>query len=274
MSRLDQNQIPMMGLGTFGRTGKEGLEAILSGVEIGYRHLDTAQSYDTEQVVGEAVRRCGLSRDSLFITTKVAYDNLFPDRFIPSLEASRDTLQVERIDLTLVHWPRREEDLPFSRYMEALAQARDRGLTSLIGVSNFTISHLRLAWEILGPDAIVNNQIEVHPFLQNRKVAALCADAGILVTAYVPLAKGKVSTDPVLAEIAQRHGALPSQIALAWLLHRGIAVIPASSKRENMKSNFDAAAIKLSDEDVAEIDALDRGERIIVPTGERAMVWD
>ncbi len=257
--------IPPMGLGTYGRTGPEGLKAILAGLEIGYRHLDTAQSYGTEEVVGEAMRRCGIERSEIFVTTKVATGNLGRETFLPSLRKSRDVLGVEQIDLTLIHWPSPGDVVPFESYVEDLAKARQEGLTRLIGVSNFTIAHLKRAQDILGPGQISNNQVEIHPFLQNRKLVDYCQSMGIVPTAYVPLAKGKVADDPVLQRIGEKRGAAASQVALAWLLQRDIVVIPASANRDRLLSNFKAADLTLTQADMDEIAGLDRAERIIAP---------
>ncbi len=272
VSRPRPELIPRMGLGTYGRTGDEGVQAIFAGLEIGYRHIDTAQSYDTEEVIGRALSQSGLKRSDVFVTTKVAMGNLARDRFLPSLRESLDRLQMDQVDLTLIHWPSRGDAVPLSDYMESLAAARDQGMTRLIGVSNFTIAHMERARAIIGPGEIVNNQVEVHPFLQNRKLRGYCAGEGVTVTAYVPLAKGKVSQDPTLRRIADSHGVLATQVALAWLMGHGLAVIPASGKREHMQSNFEASRLRLSKEDAAEIDNLDRGERIIAPVD--GPLWD
>jgi 2,5-diketo-D-gluconate reductase B len=265
MKAAENGAIPPMGLGTYGRVGDEGLQAILAGLEIGYRHLDTAQSYDNEGVIGKALPQSGLKRGEVFITTKVAMGNLSRERFLPSLHESLERLKTDQVDLALIHWPSAGDAVPFSDYIEQLAEAKAQGMTRMIGVSNFTIAHLERARSILGPGEIVNNQVEAHPFLQNRKLRDYCRRNGISVTAYVPLAKGKVAEDPTLRRIAEGHGVLASQVALAWLMSRNLIVIPASSKREHMRTNFDARSIKLSDEEMSEIDKLDRGERIIAP---------
>ena len=265
-------RIPPMGLGTYGRTGDAGAEAILAALEIGYRHLDTAQSYDTERPVGRALRRSGLKRDEVFLTTKVNTTNLSRDRFLPSVRASLEALQTDRIDLLLIHWPSPGDAVPFADYVTALAEARDRGMARLIGVSNFPVALVERARALIGADAIATNQVEVHPFLQNRALRDHCAAAGIAVTAYMPLAKGTVADDPVLQGIARRHGAEPGQVALAFLLRLGLIVIPASARPERMRSNFAATALALDDAETAAIAGLDRGGRMIDP--EWGPAWD
>lgn len=266
------NTIPPMGLGTWGRRGREGEEAILAAIGLGYRHLDTAQSYGTEESVGPAVERSGLTREAVFVTTKIAQANLTRDRLRPSLRESLDRLRMDRVDLTLIHWPSPGDEVPLAEYLEELARAKSEGLTRLIGVSNFTIALLEKAEAILGPGAIACNQVEVHPFLQNRALRAYCASQGITVTAYSPLAKGKVAEDPVLIRIAERHGVIASQAGLAYLLQRGLVVIPASGDPGRLRSNFEAQNVRLSQDELKAIDALDRGERLIAPANGPA--WD
>lgn len=264
--------IPPMGLGTYGRTGKDGLEALLQGLEIGYRHLDTAQTYDTESNVGEALARSGLPREEVFVTTKIAGSNLRREHFGGSLENSLKALRIDQVDLTLIHWPSHGDEVPFGHYIEELALAKQRGLTRLIGVSNFPIALLEKSQALLGADEIAANQVEIHPYLQNVALVDYCLSNGMTPTAYLPLARGKVAEDTVLTDIAQRHGAEASQVALAWLLQRGIAVIPASSNRERMRSNFEATSLHLSDDDMAAIAALNRDNRMISP--QFAPAWD
>jgi len=261
-----------MGLGTWGRTGEEGLAAILAALQIGFRHIDTAQSYDTEKNVGEALRRSGLKRDDVFITTKVARQKLAKQDFLPSLVKSLDTIGVDRVDMTLIHWPSADPKVRFEDYVEDLGEAKRRGLTRFIGVSNFPNALTERAVKILGAGALASNQIEMHPFLQNRKVLECCRKNGMRVTAYMPLAQGRAAKDAVLQRIGRAHDALASQVSLAWLLALGAIVIPASSKAEHLRTNFAALKLKLSEAEMAEIAALDRGERIIDPAD--APDWD
>jgi 2,5-diketo-D-gluconate reductase B len=264
--------IPRLGLGTWGRTGSQGLEAILTAIEIGYRHLDTAQTYETEAVIGRAIERSGLQRRDFFITTKVADTNLTRHDFQPSLRASLDRLRVERVDLTLIHWPAYRDAVPLDEYVRELVRAKDDGLTSLVGVSNFPCALVRRAVAFAGPGTIVNNQVEMHPFLQNRTVNACCAAHDVAVTAYLPIARGLVSNDPVLRRVARDHGVDPPAVSLAWLLQKGIIVIPASGRREHLEANWRATDLRLSPDEMAAIDTLDRGQRLVDP--EKSPVWD
>jgi 2,5-diketo-D-gluconate reductase B len=264
--------LPPLGLGTFGRTGAAGLEALRTAIEVGYRHFDTAQTYDTEPVVGAAIRRSGHPRDAFFVTTKVADVHLADDTFLPSLRTSLDRLGVDQVDLTLIHWPSPGNRVPLESYLARLVEARTLGLTRRIGVSNFPCALLDRAVACVGPGQLATNQVELHPFLQNRTLRACCARHGIVVTAYMPLAKGRVLQDPVLRRIGTEVDASPATVALAWLLQQGIVAIPASSRRAHLEANLAARDLRLSPAHMAAIDALDRGQRLVDP--QKAPVWD
>lgn len=191
---------------------------------------------------------------------------------LPSLEVSLEKLGTDYLDLALIHWPSPKDEVPMAVYLEQLTEAKARGLTREIGVSNFTVAQLKQAIEILGPGAIAHQQIEVHPLLQNRKVVEFCKANGIAVTAYMPLAYGKVLSEPLLMEIGKRHGVSAAQVSLAWLLAQDMTVIPSSTKRENQAANLAALDIALSSEEMAAIATLDRGERCANP--DFAPDWD
>lgn len=258
-------EMPRLGYGTYGRTGPDGCEAILAALEVGYRHIDTAQTYGTEREVGEAVRRSGLPRGEVFVTTKIAEENLSPGQVIPSLERSLEALGLDHVDLVLIHWPARKGGPAPSAYLPQLAQAREQGLARFVGVSNFTIALIDEALSILGEGAILTNQVELNPWFRNRRLADHCAACGVLVTCYEPLARGKVGADPVLQRIGRSHHATPEQVALAWELAQGYAAIPTSRSRDRMVQNLAARDLSLTAEELAEIDTLDRGRRSIDP---------
>lgn len=272
MSKRSINGIPQLGLGTFGRTGDEGLRALLTALEIGYRHIDTAQSYDTETNVGKAVAQSGLDRDEVFITTKVADTNFEERDFLPSVEKSLKFLQVDRIDLLLIHWPSAGDAVPFETYMLALAETKRRGWARHIGVSNYPIADLERSEALLGQGAISTNQVELHPYLQSPKLRDHARRIGLPLTAYMPLAKGKVSDDPVLAEIGGRHGVTAAAVSLAFLMQEGHIVIPASSSEQRLRDNFAAANVQLTATEMDTIRGLDHGERMIDP--DKAPAWD
>jgi 2,5-diketo-D-gluconate reductase B len=256
-------KFPMLGLGTVGREGERGIDLLLEGVEIGFRHLDTAQSYNTEVEVGQVVRRSALPRSELFVTSKVAVANLGKDTFIPSVKASLERLRLDYVDELLIHWPSPHDQFPFAGYVTALAEAKQLGMAKRIGLSNFPIARIEQAEALVGKGAFSTNQVEVHPYLANTKLHAYCAAAGIQLVAFIPLARGKVVNDPVLTAIGESHGASSSQVALAWLLQRGIAAIPASGSRKHMEENLASSRIVLSEAEMARIAGQDAGARIV-----------
>jgi len=265
--------IPAFGLGTFRLKGQTVIDSVRNALDVGYRAIDTAQIYENEAEVGQAIAESGVARDELFITTKIWIANFHHGALLESLRESLRKLRTDHVELTLIHWPSPKDAVPMAEYLGALAEAKSQGLTRQIGISNFTIAQTRQAIEILGADAIATNQIEVHPYLQNRALIAFLKDQGIHVTAYMSLAYGEVLKDPVIQAIAERHQATPAQVALAWALQQGFAVIPSSTKRENLAGNLLAAELRLSDEDMAQIATLDRGHRLANPEG-IAPAWD
>lgn len=264
--------LPQPGLGTYRLKEQAVIDSVTSALELGYRHLDSAQMYENEAAVGKAIRHSGIDRAELFITTKVWWDRLEPKKLIESLERSLENFGIDQLDLALIHWPSPNGEVPMVDYIGALDSARARGLTKHIGVSNFTISQIDEALTLPGGENIVTNQIEVHPFLANRKLVGHCQAKGLDVTAYMPLAVGKVMDDPLLKRIAEAHGVSPAQIALAWIAARDIIVIPSSTKPAHQKSNLEALQIRLSEEEIAQIDRLDRGDRQANPSF--APKWD
>ncbi|MDB5588418.1 MAG: Aldo/keto reductase [Devosia sp.] len=261
----NQYGIPAMGFGTYGRTGEAGIAAMLVALETGYRHLDTAQDYGTETEVGETVKLSSLKRSEVFVTTKIKTGNFGKGMLVPSLRQSCDNLQVDQLDLTLIHWPSPNEEIALEVYIEQLAEAHALGLTRLVGVSNFTIALIEQAKTVLGEVPIANNQFELNPLLQNRKLANYCLSNGISVTCYLPIARGVLGGEPVVRAIADKHGATPEQVALAFEFAKGYIAIPTSGKAERIRSNFEATKLRLSAEDIVAIEGVDRGQREINP---------
>jgi len=265
--------IPSFGLGTFRLTGQTVIDSVRQALDLGYRAIDTAQIYGNEAEIGQAVADSGVPRGELFLATKVWTGNLAADALIPSLKDSLGKLRTDHVDLTLIHWPSPGGAVPLAESLGALAEAQAQGLTRRIGVSNFTIALMQEAIGIAGAGAIATNQVELHPYLQNRRLAAFLRVQGIHLTSYMTLAYGKVLRDPVIEAIARARGATPAQVVLAWALRQGHAVIPSSTKRENLQSNLKAQEIRLSEDEMAQIGALDRGERLASPEG-LAPAWD
>jgi 2,5-diketo-D-gluconate reductase B len=265
--------VPAFGLGTFRLKDQVVIDSVSTGLELGYRLIDTAQIYGNEAEVGKAIAASGVPRDELFITTKIWTDNFAADKLIPSLKESLAKLQTDYVDLTLIHWPSPKGEVSVKEFMTALLEAKEQGLTRQIGISNFTVALMQEAIDVVGAENIATNQIELHPYLQNRTVADFAKRHGIQITSYMTLAYGEVLKDPVIEQIAKRHDASTAQVTLAWAMQLGYAVIPSSTKRSNLESNLKARDLKLSDEDMAQIAALDRGHRLTSP--ERlAPKWD
>lgn len=265
--------IPSFGLGTFRLTGQAVIDSVKSALELGYRVIDTAQIYKNEADVGQAIAESGVPREELFITTKIWTDSYAADKLIPSLRESLAKLRTDHVDLTLIHWPAPGNGVELREFMGALAEAKKLGLTRQIGISNFNIELTRQAIDVVGKGEIATNQIELSPYLQNRKLAAFLKEQGITVTSYMTLAYGKVLKDPVLAKIAAKHKATVAQVALAWALQLGYAVIPSSTKRENLASNLLARDLHLDEADMAQIAGLERNGREVSPDG-LAPAWD
>jgi len=267
------SHIPSFGVGTFRLTGQTVIDSVRTALELGYRAVDTAQIYGNEAEVGQAVAGSGVPRADLFLTTKIWTDNYAKDKLVPSLRASLDKLRTDYVDLTLIHWPAPGNGVALPTFMEALAEAKSLGLTRRIGISNFNVALTREAIDVVGKGEIATNQIELSPYLQNRALTAYLEEQGIAVTSYMTLAYGKVLKDPVLADIAAKHRATVAQVALAWALQLGYAVIPSSTKRENLASNLLARDLVLDADDMLRIAALERGGREVDPAG-LAPAWD
>lgn len=266
-------RIPPFGLGTFPLQGQAAVDSVRTGLELGYRAIDTAAAYRNEADVAQAIAESGVPRSEIFLTTKVWFDQLRHDRLLAALKESLRQLRTEQVDLALIHWPSPGGEVPLAEYMGALAQARQQGLTRLIGVSNFNIALLREAIALLGPGAIATNQVELHPYLQNRRLADFARSQGIPLTSYMTLARGRVLQDPVITAIAAERSATPAQVVLAWAMQLGHAVIPSSTRRANLEANLRACALRLTADEMARLAALERNGRMTDPVG-RAPLWD
>ena len=265
--------VPAFGLGTFRLKGQVVIDSVSNALDLGYRAIDTAQIYENEAEVGRAIAESGVGRDELFITSKIWVSNFASDKLIPSLEDSLKKLRTDHLDLTLIHWPSPDNAVPVAEFMGALLEAKKSGLTKQIGVSNFTIALMKEAIAAVGAENIATHQIELHPYLQNRKVVEFAHSQGIHITSYMTLAYGEVLKDPVIMAIADRHDATPAQVTLAWAMQLGYSVIPSSTKRSNLESNLKACTLKLTDADMAQIATLDRGHRLTNPQSV-APAWD
>ncbi len=253
-------QIPALGFGTYKLAPEDTVETVLQAIELGYRHIDTAQMYRNEKEVGQAIAASGIDRSEFFITTKLNNCNHEAEDARRSFAQSLSDLGVEYVDLFLMHWPvprlYNGDYVGTYRVMEEFAQD---GRAKAIGLSNFEPHHLMHIFQ--GAEIMpANNQIERHPYLVNQVAVDFSLQHGISVTGWSPLARGKVFGDPVLAEIATRYDATVSQVALAWQLQQGIIVIPKASSKERQAENFAAAQLRLTPADLATISQLDKGE--------------
>lgn len=265
--------IPAFGLGTFRLKDDVVIASVKTALELGYRAVDTAQIYDNEAAVGQAIAESNVPREEIFITTKIWTENLSKEKLIPSLKESLRKLCTEYVDLTLVHWPSPNDAVSVDEFMHALLEAKKQGLTREIGISNFTIPLMEKAIAAVGAENIATNQVELSPYLQNRKVVDWASEHGIHITSYMTLAYGKALKDETIVRIAAKHNATPAQVILAWAMGEGYSVIPSSTKRENLASNLLALDLQLDAEDKKAIAALDCNDRLVSPDG-LAPNWD
>jgi len=256
---IQGSTVPKLGFGTWEILGRDCEEAVADALEIGYRHIDTAQAYDNEAEVGKALAASGVPRRELWLTTKLWRKEY--RRVRDSAQESLERLQVGCIDLLLLHWP--NDEVPLEETLGALAQIRDEGLIKHFGVSNFPAYMLRDALKVA---PIFADQVEFHPFLGQDELTELALEKDFMVTAYSPLARGKVPSDETLARIGERHGKTAGQVALRWLLDKpNVATIPKASSHERRLENFEIFDFGLSDDDRAQIDALPKDGRILDP---------
>ena len=259
--------------GTFPLKQEALAQALQCAIDTGYRAVDTAQMYKNEADVGEALAHCGVARDDLCIVTKVHPDNFGPERFMASVEQSLKDLRVNQVDVLLLHWPPKGEDvLPSLKLLDEAAKA---GLAKHVGVSNYTSAMMRTAQQTLSVP-VATNQVEFHPLLDQRKLLATSAELGIPLMAYCAAARGKVLDYPLFGDIAQRHGKTAMQVALRWILQTGVATNTMSTKPANISANFRIGDFVLSEADMRAITALNAtGYRIVSDQiSPWAPVWD
>lgn len=255
----DGASIPQLGFGVYKIPEAETVEAVLTALEAGYRHIDTAAFYENERAVGEAVRRSGLDRSEVYVTTKVWWTENGYDSALRSFDASLDRLGFDTVDLFLIHWPAPKHD----RYVDtwrALERIRAEGRARSIGVANFHTHHLdRLARETEVVPAV--NQVELHPWLPQDEVRRYDAEHGIVTEAWSPLARGRVLGDATLDRLAAKHGVTPAQVVIHWQLQLGNVVIPKSATPQRVRENLDVFGFELDTDDIAAIASLETGER-------------
>ena len=260
--------VPRLGFGTWQITGGDCVEAVRDALAIGYRHIDTARAYENEAEVGRGIADSGVDRSDIFLTTKIWTADFEPDRLKAAAEDSLSKLGADYVDLLLLHWP--NPDVPVEATLGALVELREAGRISELGVSNFPAGQLRRALDVA---PVFTNQIEFHPFLRQPAQFEISAEHDLMITAYAPLAHGKVPDDPTLREIGEAHGKSPGQVALRWLIDQPrVAAIPKASSHERRAENFDVFDFALTDEERDRIDALPKDQRDFSPSF--APDWD
>lgn len=262
--------MPKLGLGTWRLAGEECVAAVEGALQRGYRHIDTAQMYGNEDAVGQALAQTPVARGDIHLTTKVWWENLAPDAMRRAMDNSLRLLRTQYVDLFLIHWPAPDMDLAAA--LGQMVKFKEQGLARNIGVSNFPIALLKQAVkEIQAPIAV--NQFEYHVLIDQRKLVDYCRSVGVAVTAYCPLAQGRLADHPVLLELAAKHDVTASQVALKWLLDQdGVAAIPKAGRAESQLANLGALSLTLDDADRAAIAALPKDQRFVDPGF--APAWD
>lgn len=258
------SQIPALGLGTYSLLGDTAVDIIGYALEIGYRHIDTAQFYGNEVEVGKAINESGIARKEIFCTTKVWPDKLGKSDFLPAVAESLEKLKMDYVDLLLIHWP--NPQIPLEETLAELQKAQEMGYAKHIGVSNF---NTRLLQQTLDFGIVpLLNQVEYHPFLAQQKLLSFQREHDILLTAYSPVAQGKVKGHPLFVELAAKYGKNEFQLCLAWLLQQeGVLAIPRSSKKANVLNNADFFDIQLTQAEMDRISALGSAQgRLVNPS--------
>jgi len=262
-SRTDPtaNEIPAIGLGTWDLRGGPCVRAVRDALDIGYRHIDTAEMYENEREVGRGIKESGIPRDEIFLTTKLWTDHLTARTVPKSAEASLKRLGLDFVDLLLIHWP--NERVPLTETLAAMERLREAGKVRRIGVSNFPPPLWREALA-LAPARV--DQVEFHPFLNQAALLRFAAERDLELIAYTPLAKGRVADEPKIAATAEAHGRTPAQVALRWLIqHPRVAAIPKAARREHLEENFRVFDFELDENEMRTLSSLGKNLRFVDP---------
>ncbi len=262
--------VPALGLGTWKLKGKDATEAVTHALDLGYRHIDTAQMYDNERAVGVGLRATDVDRDAVVLTTKVWRDDLSYRDFVDAADESLRRLGTDYVDLLLIHWP--NEDVELKETLDAMQEVQHRQKAKHIGVSNFPSALVRDALEIA--PGLVCDQVEYHPYLSQETLLDVVRGHGMFLTAYSPLARGEVFDEPVVREIAETHGKSPAQIILRWHLQQDrVAAIPKAASARHREANFEVFDFALSADEMAQIHGLAHADGRMIDPG-FAPDWD
>ncbi len=260
---LQGQEIPALGLGTWQMKGEECRKAVENALEVGYRHIDTAQAYGNEGQVGAALQNSDVDRDEVWLTTKLWRSNFRSSDVTSSFRNSLEKLRTDYVDLLLIHWPSRS--VPFEETLNAMAELADEGAVRNIGISNFTVAQIEEAVEV-SPREILTNQVEYHPFLDQTEVLEKCRQEEMMLTAYSPLARGEVLQDSALEKIGKRYNKSPAQVALRWLVQQeNVAAIPKASKPEHQEANIDIFDFELESQEMETVSGLKGNRRLVNP---------
>jgi diketogulonate reductase-like aldo/keto reductase len=255
--------MPMLGLGTWQNDDHdECTEAVRTALEVGYRHVDTAQIYGNEAAVGAGIEAADVDRDEVFLATKVWTSNLAPEDVLASTAESLERLGTDYVDLLYVHWPAGAYDPATT--LSAFDELRESGRVDRVGVSNFEPGHVERAREVLEAPVFAN-QIELHPHLPQLELREYAAETDLELVAYSPLIRGEVFDDPDLTDIADKHGVSPAQVALAWLHEADVTAIPKATSEAHIRDNWASLSLDLHEGDLARIDAIERRTRKVHP---------
>ena len=262
---IADSPVPRLGLGTWQNTDFDQCrESVRTAIEVGYRHVDTAELYENERGVGAGVAAADVPREDVFLATKVLHPrnagDVTRDSIRAALEGCLDRLAVDYVDLLYVHWP---SDYDLDLVHSTLAAARDDGLVHGVGVSNYESEHVDRA--LATDPAIIGNQVECHPLLPQADLREHCADVGVDLVAYAPLAHGNVFDLPELQQVAENHGVSVPRVTLAWLRQKGVAAVPKATSEGHIRDNWASRDLELAEEDVAAIDGIERTERFFDP---------
>lgn len=270
MLDIDGHSIPQLGFGTWNLTPDDARRMVAEALWIGYRHVDTAWIYRNEAAVGQGIRDSGVDRGNVWLTTKIWVEHFDRDGLLRQAEESAESLGF-RPDLLLLHWPKATP--PLEETISALNEALSRGLTRSIGVSNFPSAEFARA-QSLSPARLVTNQVEYHPYLKLTGLLATARSLGSSITAWSPLAQGKVADDPTLTAIGEAHGKTPGQVTLRWLIQQGVIAIPRTARVTRAQENFGVLNFELSDEEMDRIHALARPDGRLGDWLDKAFRWD
>ena len=253
-------EIPQLGFGVYQVKPEETAQAVQTALEVGYRHIDTAEMYRNEAGVGEGIRNSGVPREEVFVTSKLNNGFHAHDDALKAFDGTLEALRFDYVDLFLIHWPLPGIDVDYVETWKAMEEIYASGRAKAIGVSNFNAHHLR---KLHGETQVIPavNQIEVHPYLAQEELRAFNAQHQIATEAWSPIAQGKVLDDPAVLRVAERVGRTPAQVTLRWHVQRGDIVFPKSVTRSRIEENLAIFDFELSEDDLREITALDRNER-------------